>query len=317
MNFRVSKQTMPLLATIAATLLLYGVAAMRYDGFLSLGVFINFFADNAFLGIAAVGMTFVILSGGIDLSVGSMIGCGSVLIAALVQKKGLSPALAIPLVLFLGTAFGVLMGAIIHYFNQPPFLVTLAGMFFLRGLGLVVGMESIPIQNSAYTGFSAVALRLGEVSVPMTALVFLAVVAAGIYVSIYSRFGRNVYAVGGNEQSALLMGLPVGPTKLAVYGVSGFCSSLAAVVYTIYTLSGNPTAGVMLELDAIAAVVVGGTLLSGGVGTVFGTLLGVLIFGVIQTAIMFEGTLSSWWTRIAIGILLLAFILLQRVLQKK
>lgn len=126
-----------------------------------------------------------------------------------------------------------------------------------------------------------------------------------------------MYALGGNEQSALLMGLPVGRTKIGVYALSGFCSSLAGIVYSLYTFSGNPTAGTTLELDAIPAVVIGGTLLSGGVGTVFGTLLGVLIFGIIQTAIMFQGSLSSWWTKIAVGILLLIFILLQNVVQKK
>jgi simple sugar transport system permease protein len=112
------------------------------------------------------------------------------------------------------------------------------------------------------------------------------------------------------------MGLPVGRTKIGVYALSGFCSALAGAVYTLYTFSGNPTAGTMLELDAIAAAVIGGTLLTGGVGYVAGTLLGVLIFGIIQTAIIFDGRLSSWWTRIAIGILLLAFILLQRLLQR-
>jgi len=146
---------------------------------------------------------------------------------------------------------------------------------------------------------------------------FLLILGIGIFLSHYTRFGRNVYALGGNEQSALLMGLPVARTKIGVYALSGFCSSSAGIVYSLYTFSGNPTAGTALELDAIAAVVIGGTLLSGGVGTVFGTLLGVLIFGIIQTAIMFQGSLSSWWTKIAVGILLLVFILMQNVIQKK
>src|SRR5439155_24200266 len=133
----------------------------------------------------------------------------------------------------------------------------------------------------------------------------LIALAAGIYPPQYTGFGRKVYAIGGTEQSALLMGFPVGSTKLWLYALSGFCSSLAGVAYTFYTSSGNATAGTMLELDAIAAVVIGGTLLSGGVGYVFGTLIGVLILGLIQTIITFEGTLSSWWTKIAIGALLL------------
>jgi simple sugar transport system permease protein len=149
----------------------------------------------------------------------------------------------------------------------------------------------------------------------VTAWIFLLIVALGVYLAKATRFGRNVYAVGGNETSALLMGLPVGRTKIGIYAFSGFCSALAGVVNTFYMQSGNASTGVGLELDAIAAVVIGGTLLSGGVGTVFGTFLGVLILGIIQTILTFEGTLSSWWTRIAIGLLLLVFILLQRMIQ--
>jgi simple sugar transport system permease protein len=152
---------------------------------------------------------------------------------------------------------------------------------------------------------------------PLPAVIFLVVLAAGIFIARQTPFGRHVYALGGNEPSARLMGLPIGRTKIGVYALSGFCSALAGVVYTIYTSSGNAIAATSLELDAIAAVVVGGTLLSGGVGNVAGTLVGVLIFGIIQTAITFQGTLSSWWTKIAVGVLLLAFILLQRLIQRK
>jgi simple sugar transport system permease protein len=130
----------------------------------------------------------------------------------------------------------------------------------------------------------------------------------------YTRFGRRVYAIGGNEQSALLMGLPVGGTKIAVYTVSGFCSALAGLLFTLYIQSGDPLHAVGLELDAIASVVIGGTLLTGGSGYVFGTLFGVLVLGLIKSIIQFEGTLSSWWTKIATGVLLFAFILIQRAM---
>jgi simple sugar transport system permease protein len=182
-------------------------------------------------------------------------------------------------------------------------------MFLLRGLGLVVSLETITIHHPVYDAIS------DFTGFPVTAILFLAVLAAAIYVAHYTPFGRAIYAIGGSETSAVLMGLPVGRTKVWLYALSGFCAALAGVTYTFYTSSGNATAGTMLELDAIAAVVIGGTLLSGGVGYVFGTLVGVLILGVIQTIITFEGTLSSWWTKIAVGILLLAFILLQRLLQ--
>lgn len=129
--------------------------------------------------------------------------------------------------------------------------------------------------------------------------------------------GRTVYAIGGNEHSAVLMGLPVARTTVLVYAFSGFCSALGGVVFSFYMLSGYGLHAMGLELDAIAAVVIGGTLLTGGVGYVIGTLFGVLILGVIQTLISFDGTLSSWWTRIVIGTLLLVFCLLQRLMEAR
>jgi galactofuranose transport system permease protein len=153
-------------------------------------------------------------------------------------------------------------------------------------------------------------------SLSAAALLFLGVLAAGILVAHFTVFGRNVYALGGNPDSARLMGLPVAAIRPATYAVSGFCAALAGVAATLYTGSGNPAMGVGLELDAIAAVVIGGTLLTGGVGYLAGTLLGVLIFGTIQSALIFDGRLNSWWLRIAVGVLLLAFILLQRFLTR-
>jgi ribose/xylose/arabinose/galactoside ABC-type transport system permease subunit len=140
-------------------------------------------------------------------------------------------------------------------------------------------------------------------------------VLVGLYVSRFTKFGRIVYAIGGNEQSALLMGLPVGSTKIAIYALSGFCSALAGIVFTFYTLSGYALNGKGMELDAIATVVIGGTLLTGGVGNILGTVLGVLVYGIIQVLIMFQGTLNSWWTRIVIGFLVFVFCLLQRLFE--
>ncbi|WP_444544533.1 ABC transporter permease subunit, partial [Rhizocola hellebori] len=145
-------------------------------------------------------------------------------------------------------------------------------------------------------------------------LIAFAVVLIGAYVLAYTRLGRSVYAIGGNQQSALLMGLPVAKTKIAVYTISGLCSAIGGIVLSFYTLSGLPLIAVGMELDAIAAVVIGGTVLVGGSGYVFGTVLGVLVLGVIQTLITFDGSLSSWWTKIVIGGLLFAFILLQRLI---
>jgi simple sugar transport system permease protein len=147
---------------------------------------------------------------------------------------------------------------------------------------------------------------------PFSAILLLILLALGMYIARYTRFGRTVYAIGGNEQSAVLMGLPVSRAKVGVYALSGFCGALGGIVLAIYTSSGNAVAGTGLELDAIAAVVIGGTMLTGGYGSIFGTLLGLLIFAILQTAITFDGNLSSWWAKIVTGGLLLAFILMQR-----
>ena len=313
LNRWLSAQRIPLLATVAVWAVLYIAGGIRYDNFFSLDVFLNFLRDNAALGTAAVGLTFVILSGGIDLSVGAVLALITVLVAKLVSQQGIHPLIVIPLALVLGTAIGAFMGILITFFALPPFLVTLAGLFLARGLALVISRESIAIRHPLYSALSDFSLEY--FSVP--SIIFLATLAAGIYIAHFTRFGRAVYAIGGNENSALLMGLPVRRTKVLIYTLSGFCSALAGVVYTLSLPSGNANHAIGLELDAIAAVVIGGTLLTGGVGFVAGTLLGVLILGIIQTAINFEGDLDSSWTRITIGALLLAFILLQKLIQSR
>ncbi|GIP20636.1 galactofuranose ABC transporter, permease protein YjfF [Paenibacillus sp. J22TS3] len=311
---KVDRRYFPILVTVALFIVMFAAGSIEYNGFFSLQVFLNLLIDNSFLLITAVGMTFVILTGGIDLSVGSMIAFTTMLSATLVQNHHWSPMLVIPFVLFVGSFFGWVMGSLIQYFKLQPFIVTLAGMFLARGLCYLISIESITIDNEWYKFMSQTKVYLfGKNYISISVIIALVVVAAAIYIAHYTRFGRNVYALGGSEQSSLLMGLPVARTKILVYTLSGFCSSLAGVVFTFYMLSGYGLHAVGMELDTIAAVVIGGTLLTGGTGYVAGTIFGVLIQGIIQTLIMFQGTLSSWWTKIAIGLLLLMFILLQKV----
>ncbi len=308
------KRHLPLISTGAILLALFAAAAIAYDGFFSARVIVNLFADNAFLGIAAIGMTLVILSGGIDLSVGAVIGFTSIFTATLVTGRGLHPAVVWPLAIVLGAALGAAMGALIQVFRLPAFLITLAGMFLARGAGFWLNTESVGISHRWYDALANFDLAIGDmIHIPAAALLLLVVVLAGYVLAHHTRFGRNLLALGGNEQSALLMGLPVGEAKIAVYTLNGACAALAGIVATVYTSSGNASMGIGLELDAIAVVVIGGTMLAGGRGHVAGTLLGVLIFGTIQAAILFDGRLSSWWMRIVVGALLLVFILLQQV----
>lgn len=310
------RQRLPQIVTAVIFLLLFSAAGWRYHdaNFASTSNVANLFIGNACTGIVAVGMTLVIFSGGIDLSVGAVAAFVNIFTAVLIERYGVNPIVVAGLAVLIGAAFGGAMGAVIHYFKQPAFLVTLAGMFFARGCAHWISTQSIDIKNEFYLPYARYTAKVGGITVhPLPAYVFLAVLLLGYILAQHTRFGRNLLAIGGSEQSTLLMGLPVAKTKIAVYAFSGGCAALAGLVSTLVS-GGDSTYGIGLELDAIAIVVIGGTLLTGGRGHMFGTLCGFLIIGTIQAAISFDGSLSSWWTRIITGALLLAFILFQRLL---
>ncbi|MGW1060703.1 galactofuranose ABC transporter, permease protein YjfF [Micromonospora rubida] len=312
-KLRLPRRQVPVLATLVLLLVMYGIGVSQYRAFSNAQVVFNVFIDNGFLLVVAVGMTFVILTGGIDLSVGSVVAMTAMVSASLLQQ-GLPAQVVLVVALLIGPLLGFLMGCAIHFFEIQPFIVTLAGMFFARGMCTFISGSSIPITDGFWTTMSQ--QRIGDPQgnfVSISVLIAFAVVIAAAWTLAYTRLGRNVYAVGGNRQSALLMGLPVGRTRIAVYTISGLCSAIGGILLSFYTLSGAPLIAVGMELDVIAAVVIGGTVLTGGSGYVFGTVLGVLALGVIQTLITFDGSLNSWWTRIVIGGLLFAFILLQRL----
>jgi simple sugar transport system permease protein len=315
LSYRPQQKYIPVLATGSLLVLMFAIGSARYENFGSGQVVLDIFINQAFLLVVAVGMTFVILTGGIDLSVGAVVALSTILSASLLTEQHWNPLLVIFLMLLIGSGLGAGMGAIIHFFEIQPFIVTLAGMFLARGLCYVISVDSITIDNDFYTSFAQTRIPLGgDLHISPSVVIALLVVVAAAYILHLTRFGRTVYAIGGNQQSAMLMGLAVGRTKVLVYAISGFCSALGGILSTFYTLSGYSLNGVGLELDAIAAVVIGGTLLIGGSGYVWGTVLGVLTLGMIQALITFDGTLSSWWTRIFIGTLLFIFILLQRLI---
>ncbi|WP_314440376.1 galactofuranose ABC transporter, permease protein YjfF [Massilia timonae] len=300
---------------LLAAMLLIGGAL--YEGFLSLQVMLNLLIDNAFLLVIAIGMGFVILSGGIDLSVGAVLALSTMIAAWLLQVAHWPPLAVVASVLALGFLFGGGMGAVIHYFRLQPFIVTLAGMFLARGLCYLISIESITIEDPLFVAMSQTQIPFFGGFLSPGALIALAMLAFAVWLAHYSAFGRAVYAVGGNEQSAAMMGLAVGRTKILVYAFSGFCASLAGLLFAFYMLSGYGLHAQGTELDAIAAVVIGGTLLTGGYGYILGALSGVLVLGTIQTLIAFDGTLSSWWTKIVIGGLLFVFCVVQRVMAFK
>ena len=296
---------------LAAMLLAGGQA---YDGFLSLQVMLNLLIDNAFLLVLAIGMGVVILSGGIDLSVGAVLALSTMVAAWLLQAAGWPPLAVIAIVLLGGALFGGAMGVIIHYFRLQPFIVTLAGMFLARGLCYLISIESITIEDPLFVAMSQTQLPFLGGFLSPGALIAIAMLLLAVWMAHYSSFGRAVYAIGGNEQSAAMMGLAVGRTKVLVYAFSGFCAALGGLLFSFYMLSGYGLHAQGTELDAIAAVVIGGTLLTGGYGYILGALSGVLVLGTIQTLIAFDGTLSSWWTKIVIGALLFVFCVVQRLM---
>jgi simple sugar transport system permease protein len=312
------QRKLPQLATAVVLTIIVATASHLYDGFFSLRVLANLLTDNAALGIASIGMTLVIFCGGIDLSVGAVAGFSSILTATLVEQHGYHPLAAALVALSAGTTLGLLTGAVIPFFRQPPFLITLAGLFLMRGCAFWITTEAIGVSHPYYLKLANIELPIGDAfGLPLAALILLAVFLLGGLLGHYTRFGRNLIAIGGSEQSALLMGVPLGSTRIAVYAFSGFCAALSGLVLVLYTGSGNPSFGIGLELDAIAVVVIGGTLLIGGRGHIWGTVLGLLVFGTIQSALIFDGRLSAQWSRIVVGVLLLAFVLLQRVLIRR
>ncbi|SCW42926.1 galactofuranose ABC transporter, permease protein YjfF [Ancylobacter rudongensis] len=304
----------PVLATAAVFLAGFVVCSLIYPNFASLRVVMNLLTDNAFLVIVAVGMTFVIISGGIDLSVGSVIGFTTVFLALAIERWGVPPLAAFVLILVICAAFGAGMGAIIQYFELPPFIVTLAGMFLARGVSFLLSTESLPITADLYAHLSDHAFRFdGGARLTVPAMIMLVVVVGGMVLLHLTRFGANVYALGGSRTATGLMGINVARTTVLIYTLSSVLAGLAGIVFSLYTSSGYSLSAVGVELDAIAAVVIGGTLLSGGYGFIFGSFLGVMIQGLIQTYISFDGMLSSWWAKIATGLLLFAFIAFQQL----
>ena len=304
----------PLAATVAVFAALFLAGGALYNHFLTTLVLGDILGDNAFIIIAAIGATFVILSGGIDLSIGSMIGFVGVVKANL-DAAGWHPLASATLALAFGAGFGAVQGLLIDFCEIQPFIVTLAGLFLLRGGCFMVNLEAVPMRHPAVAAFAAIAVPLpGEGVLASSALVMLAAMGAAVIIAHFTRFGANVYAIGGDRVSAALMGVPMRQTTVRIYALGGFYSALGGVVYALYTASGYPLAGNGDELSAIAAVVLGGTALTGGVGLVVGTLFGGMILGLIATLINFNGSLNGAWIMISGGVLLFLFIVLQRVL---
>jgi len=302
----------PTFAAVAILmLLLAGAEAFLRGDFITPGTMSALLLDNGPLLVMAVGMTFVIVTGGIDLSVGSVMAFTGILLATMLSN-GVSAAVAIPVILIGGALIGLLIGVLVQYFDVQPFIASLAGLFLARGLAFLVNLSSVRVENDAVLWLRT-RWYVGDFYITPTGVIALLVVALGAFVMQFTRFGRTIYAIGGNVQSAHLMGLNVARTRLLVYVISGLCAGLAGLVLTAYSGAGYPRNGIGTELDVIAAVVIGGTLLTGGRGYVLGSMVGVFVYGTIKTIISFLGAEQSWM-QIIVGGLLLLFIVVQRVI---
>ena len=292
----------------------FGFGSTVFKNFFSLQVFCNLLIDNSYLLIAAIGSTMVVIIGGIDLSVGAVIAfCNMIMSYMLtIMKMPLIPAIMI--VLLTGTLFGMLHGWLVTFKGFQPFIATLAGQFIARGACYIITVDTIFIDNPLVVNAAIFKIRFWGSFLSLGAVLAIVMVIIFQVIMENTQFGRNIYALGGNEQSANLMGLPVKRTKFLTYTCSGFLSAVASLAFMLYVLSAAGIHGEGLHLDAVAAAVIGGTLTSGGVGLIVGTLFGVLTQGTIRTMITFQGALSSWWIKIATALLLLMFILIQRAI---
>lgn len=324
---KLSANNFLLMITIGLFLVMYiaGMIVFRDKGFANPQMFLNLFINNAGLIVIACGMTIVMITGGIDISVGSVTALVCMVCALQMEQKGASAYTAVIYALLIGLAFGVVQGFLVAYFDIQPFIVSLAGLFFGRGMTAMVSTEMISITNETFLSWAkfrvylpfGTTLKNGtfqQAYIYPTVIIALVVVALTFVLLKFTKFGRKLYAIGGNQQSALMMGLNVKRTKFFAYVLAGVMAGLGGLLFCLNSCAGFVEQAKGLEMDAISSAVIGGTLLSGGVGNPIGTLFGVMIKGTINSIITTQGTLSSWWVRIVLSALLCFFIVLQSVI---
>ena len=287
---KINGNTFLLFITIALFVVMYvaGMIIFNDKGFAKPQMFLYLFISNAGLLVIAMGQTIVMITGGIDISVGSVTALVCMVAANQMENHGASAYAAIGFALLIGVLYGLIQGFLVSYLEIQPFIVTLAGMFFGRGLTAIISTEMISIKNETFLSWATYRINMpfGTVNrngdfVPAyvypTVVIALLIVVIVMIVMKYSKFGRKLYAIGGNQQSAMMMGINVRRTKLGAYLVDGVLAGIGGFLFCLNSCAGFVEQAKGLEMDAISSAVIGGTLLSGGVGTPFGTLFGVLI----------------------------------------
>ena len=317
--------------SIGIFLVMYIAAMLTLKGgFLKPQQIFDLLNDNAALIIISCALTVVMIGGGINISVGGVIGltvmsCAIFLNGTKIENNFLSISMALLLALGIGLAFGVLQGFLVSQLEIQPFIVTLAGMFLARGLTTILSVNPVKVTHQgflalvksklkiAWLGYTAQNGNLIPAKIEIGAIVAICVVILMYLLLRYTKLGRNIYAVGGNRQSALMLGINVKSTIFWSYVISGLLSGLAGFVFLMHKPAGNASVAMRSEMDAIASSIIGGTLLTGGVGNVIGTFFGTMILATIQKIIALSPLNASWWQEMANGAMLCFFILLQSV----
>lgn len=319
-----------LLITVVVFFVMYiGAILFQGEGFLKPQAFLNILCSNAALIIASCGMSLVMITGGIDISVGGVTALVSMCCAVYLDLHGGNVFVAILIALGIGLAFGLVQGFLVAYLDIQPFIVTLAGMFFARGMTTIVHSEPFNVENEAF-----VALKDTHIIIPglgsvnrrgdyIDAYIEIGVVVALIIVALlfcllrWTKLGRNFYAVGGNQQSALMLGINVRRTKFIAHLLCSLLAGIGGFVFFMYVGSGSPAHATGMEMNAIASSIIGGTMLTGGVGNIIGTLFGVLSLSTIQNIVSSAGFDDAWWTGITVAAMLCLFLVIQSVIMAR
>lgn len=330
-KMKLNQNSFLLLVTILLFFIMYGIGCVLFNaqGFSKTQNFLNLFISNAGLIVIGIGMTVVMITGGIDISVGSFVAMGCMMLAWMMEKGGIGAVPAVIIVLVTGIVFGLVQGFLVAYMDIQPFIVTLAGMFFARGMTTIVHTDPFNVQNKAF-----VALKDTRVIVPgmgsvnrigkyVDAYVEIGVIVALLIVVLmfvmlrWSKLGRAFYAVGGNKQSALMLGINVKRTRFLAQLFSGVLAGIAGYVYFLHVGSGSASHATGMEMNAIASSIIGGTLLTGGVGNIIGTFFGVLSLSTIQNIVSSAGLDQAWWTGITIAAMLCLFLVIQSIVMAR
>ena len=327
---RMSDTNLLLSITVIVFFLMY-ISAVLFlgEGFTKPQTFLNLFNNNSYLIIIACGLSMVMITGGIDISVGGVIALVSMTCAVNLDLNGGNLVTSMLIALGIGLAFGLVQGFLIAYLDIQPFIVTLAGMFFARGLTTIVHTDPFNVQNEGF-----VKLRDTRITIPglgstnrkgiyvdayieIGVVIAIVIVLALFFMLRWSKIGRNFYAVGGNQQSALMLGINVKRTKFFSYVLCGLLAGIAGYVYCMHVGSGSPSHAQGAEMNAIASSIIGGTMLTGGVGNIIGTLFGVLSLNTIKDIVSSIGLQDAWWTGITVAVMLCVFLIIQSIVMTR